>query len=70
MNQREQGAITAPEEDTQFKVGDSSIYVIEVEHDADQHGGYGNGRTRVLGHDDEGHEVEVFFYPYDPEEDI
>lgn len=50
-----------PEVETQFKVGDNNIYVVEVEEDTYQFPGSG-GRTRIVGHDDEGNEVEVVMY--------
>lgn len=47
--------INAPELETQFTVGDTTVFVVDVEIDDD-------GYATVLGHDDLGDEVEIKFY--------
>lgn len=44
-----------------YNLGQGQIFVVEVERDADY-----NGRTRLTGHDDDGEEVEIWFYPDTP----
>ena len=65
--------IQVPEVGDQFKIGNTSIYVISVEADQYSHGDYNSsyceGRTLVTGHDDNGEEVEVWFYPARDDED-
>lgn len=59
--------IKAPQVGDQFPIGGmtSAIYVVEVEDNAYEDA---QGRTRVFGHDDDGNEVEVFFFPRKPED--
>lgn len=57
-----------PELNTQFTVGNTNIFVVEVDEDADQYAGSGQGRTRITGHDDEGNEVEILMFTVTPEQ--
>lgn len=58
--------IKTPECGTQFQVGPNSfIYVIDTEDNAYEDR---QGRTIVTGHDDNGDEVEVRFFPRQPED--
>ena len=50
---------------TQFRVGDESIFVFEIE---DESYDDPQGRTILTGHDDDGNEVEVRFFPYKKED--
>lgn len=63
--------IKTPELESQWQIGDSFVYVFDIEEDAKEYGEYGyshNGRTTVICHDDDGNEVEVTFYPREDEE--
>ena len=57
--------IKAPAVETQFQVGKDFIYVVDVENESYYDP---QGRTIVTGHDDEGNEVEVRFFPRKPED--
>lgn len=55
---REYGGLRLPEVDTQFRIGNTSVYVFEIEGPTT----YEN-RTRMICHDDAGNEVEILFHP-------
>lgn len=42
----------------QFKVGDTEVFVFDIEPYGDQ-----QGRTVMTAHDNDGNEVEIHFYP-------
>lgn len=47
-----------------FKVGETAIFVFDIEEEADA-----QGRTVMTGHDDDGNEVEIHFFPAEEDDD-
>jgi hypothetical protein len=55
---REYGAIRVPEVETQMRIGNTTIYVFDVEEPTTY-----EDRWTITGHDDNGNEVEIKFHP-------